>query len=968
METLIRFSSTLSNQIKELGVNISARESKTRRAHDSSIDKTSGKSFASRVLSEATPGQVLFDISGNFFDFIQQVEDATLYHLLENFREEDLPHVSSVFMTRAAQFDDTDSMCYVYSASQLGVIRRSIRLIANHDFCNLSEHLDAIFLAISSCDELKTVVATGPLIRGSARSFCEKEISKRRLQFLAQCDDPLSAVLYMKMPSLDENNLAILVGKIKMKPSTVSVKVDKSGSEQVHGLYKLSTFTSADPAATTENSDCPVYCSPDGYLIVRHQRRIYLGDKPILCDPQTSDAPLCGDGKDLIVDDVVESVLYRWVITNHALGTNYYTCSTTDPSPLPPRLGWRSCGALCAGKLPGPQLSVVVADEESSDDSDSDVSDSAGEVFPEIIPDGTMHSKLNNPKRKKRAKKIGAERQLALSPSSFSMCAVDSPSDFEYIPCNSDVKDIPNAFRKRRDSGKAITRVTVRPIAAGPAYPPVVSKSPSESYRDQEGCTKSVTGDIKYFTESLRNICVQHDGNDVGEDRSLSLLERLKAEEADQRRKSEEIMKRMAWLTEARNTDELLTGFPSPCSSPRMSDEVYRVDEEMEAFAAQWDLKKVVARASAPTTTVKSICSLATKTFKAAVTVTPRAADDVTIEKTQKSPAKKAVRKISSMPSIAAEEVLLERSHRRTQSQSIFQWPVGVSAFLSNTPLIEDNYFNSRTYSTLQSSSIWMESSRTRGGHRKRPNPNSNPRTPPPAQDPTQTTQTISPTSNHPPSNPERIMNSKDTVFEEKSGSIGMADLLELTTPLDSLCHNYSIVDVLGVQMRAVGITTCNNNGSSSSSSSSALTQGNGRAHYVIRVSLRDSGCAALTTTKKHHTASSSSSSSMTGNCKEHILPLSSSSIPAKTNAFLESENSGDGNAAATEHSELDQNVCTAAGGDAPSSTQSPARTDSQSSKCSNTSPRHQTFQGDYHRILSYQYDRRHESHILHTS
>ena len=186
METLTRLSSTLSSQIKELGVKVSSRDVKSKGASENSIDTDSAQSLSARVLTTAVAGEVLFETSGSFHEFILQIEDSIITLLLENYDLQDLPLVSGVFSARAAQFDDVDSVRCVYSVSQIGSIRSSIRTIASHDLDRLPDHLDAIFLSISSSRERKLSIATEPLLLYTPLGLDAVSLGFLQLSFLME--------------------------------------------------------------------------------------------------------------------------------------------------------------------------------------------------------------------------------------------------------------------------------------------------------------------------------------------------------------------------------------------------------------------------------------------------------------------------------------------------------------------------------------------------------------------------------------------------------------------------------------------------------------------------------------------------------------------------------------------------------------------------------------------------------------
>jgi hypothetical protein len=934
METLIRLSSNFGSQIKELGVKVSSRDVRTKQPSDRLNERDSR--LSARIIRAATAGEVLFDTSGHFHDFVQQIEYAIIQLLLEHFSIEELPHVSSVFVNRSVQFCDPDLMCCIYSTSQIGAIRSSIRLIASHDFGRLSNHLDEIFLTISLNREKRVCLVTEPLLQGLVRSVSSNDLSKKQLHFCLLSDEPLTSVLHLRMPPVTSSYAAITSKptlKSKGKDSTLSIRVERAGSEQVHGLYSFSPYspnTTFSGTGAAFSSHCSTYISRDGYVISRQQKGVSLspisntivssrnvetvvsssgnGERvteaistsyniadvsPITATAITPASAPAGivtsaDDRAIMSRDGDEtrdptSTVYRWMISNPSLDTNYYTCCTMDPSPLPPALGWRSSGASCLGKLPGPQLSILISDNEGTSDSESDGSELAEEVTKSDAEPTLDHeglAKIGNKAIKKKLNKRRCGNQVALTPGSFPPCLVDSSTVLKKLS-NAEVVPTAAILACRRALNRKVLMRRVVHLHATPTV--LVGVCAPSSQGGENGSpisehTALVTDNVECDSNNsstAQTARIDYTIRDaaVSDERLLIHLERFKTDEAMQKRKIRDIATRMSWLADVTDTDDLLNGFP--CDSAQEAED----GREMEAFEVQWDLKKILTRATAPTTLVNTICSLAVKTFKSTVAI--KLMEEPSVERQDNSAEeKRKVRKVSSMPSmyesISGGQVQVpgqgpDRSHRRshslvpTQSQSIFQWPVKVSAFLSTVNSGEENYHDQHPHLTVQSISAWPDS--TKG--RARPpqsyltqaptvsdNSYSEPKSPSHDADPLPGLQ--------PPCVTRAGGDSGQEGRERDVGSSSsLADLLETLSPVERLLHSYSIVDVIGVQMRGSSGPNGNNNNSKGggASTSSCNSPAAEKVQYVIRVSLRDSECAtavAVTASKKSFNGSSS--------------------------------------------------------------------------------------------------------------
>ena len=107
METLIRLSSTLSSQIKELGVKVTARDVRTKGVNGTGrVDPA--LSFSACVLNVAVAGEVFFEPNDSLHGFIQQIEDTIIHSLLEKISITELPSVSGFFVSEAARFHTAD--------------------------------------------------------------------------------------------------------------------------------------------------------------------------------------------------------------------------------------------------------------------------------------------------------------------------------------------------------------------------------------------------------------------------------------------------------------------------------------------------------------------------------------------------------------------------------------------------------------------------------------------------------------------------------------------------------------------------------------------------------------------------------------------------------------------------------------------------------------------------------------------
>ena len=363
------------------------------------------------------------------------------------------------------------------------------------------------------------------------------------------------------------------------------------------------------------------------------------------------------------------------------------------------------------------------------------------------------------------------------------------------------------------------------------------------------------------------------------------LSKRLNAAEVVHSSKLQEIVERQAWLTAVTDTDELLEGFPYRREGEVEGDNDDSQINTMEAFSAEWNLKSAVSRANAACLLTKSACPLVSKalidnTVLDAAATTEPVPVTVTVPIQAVEPMG-AVRKVASLPTFKEEDVKHDRGHRRSlsqtqsqsQSHSIFQWPEGAMPppsvnFLTENdqyrqlPLRPDGPFmNSipqRSASQLQWSPSVTESSTTNNGAVLS------------ALESSEIPVTInSLASNKGDGDSRSGEGDGDWDGEGEGTSACFESLLNAISPAEQQCLSYSIVDVIGIQMR---VPQNNSNGSVAATGASLTTNGAGagsvgeKAHYVIRVSLRDSGLPrtikAVQTTVRTHSNSGSISGS----------------------------------------------------------------------------------------------------------
>lgn len=357
MKTIKRFSSSLSNQIKELKGKVSINDHQRNEA-----DYRDDRELLSQLLEDALPGEVLFDSNGLFSAFILRVEDSTIRILLEHFNVEDLYQASSVFIARAAQCREFDPTSITYSASQIGIIRCSIRMIASHDPTRLFHHIDSIFSRISSSGNNETSSSFSML----SEPFLRRQL--RTLSVLSAADVQITNLILR-----DDVFTSTLSSNIKRDASVSSlqyaVDVSNAGSDQLHGRYLLMDDNlNADDDDDFSNIKRlnPVYSNQNGYLITRKQRRISLsssqclGEQGVHTNELAKIAPM--NIRSSKTKTHVDFIIYQWLFTNPSISSTYYSHVTVDPSVLPPTLGWDQSGHLSQGKLPGPKLTVMLLD------------------------------------------------------------------------------------------------------------------------------------------------------------------------------------------------------------------------------------------------------------------------------------------------------------------------------------------------------------------------------------------------------------------------------------------------------------------------------------------------------------------------------------------------------------------------------------------------------------------------------
>ena len=941
METLIRLSSTLSSQIKELGVKVTARDVRTKGVNGTGrVDPA--LSFSACVLNVAVAGEVFFEPNDSLHGFIQQIEDTIIHSLLEKISITELPSVSGFFVSEAARFHTADLTACVYSTSPLATIRSSIRLIASHDIGHLKEHLESIFLGISSFIEKKMILLPESSLRGLNFSSSVNELSRKQLCFAPLANDPFAEVLHCRLSPSSLGCPPPSKGSAISKPrSTVlAIRVENAGSEQVHGLYSLSaTLSKANSLGVIIQN--PVYQNSNGYLISCHQKEVCLsivnssshfdavenGDESsgALVMPLGSPSNGCNSEPDSSTTSSSSSsssnTLYRWVISNPSLDCKYYTCSTMEPLPLPPAMGWKSYGSSCQGKLPGPHLVLTIVDDESPGDSDSGASepedDNSRPEAADTVNSAALPGKGTSTKSKKTKKASRKDATTALVSTSFSPCVAKlSSSRMNSVESDSSSALAVQDPKHRRANRKIVERRLCVPDD-GPVECDVASRccavnenASIQSIQSIQNIQRedSATSEDKHlsaFSEALEMMKSFHcDRADSSRAVLQTRMRQLHAAEMLHSSRVREICERQAWLSEVTDTDELLKGFPSHM------DVVNDDDHAMEAFSAEWDLKRAVSRVNTACLMIKSSCSPVPKESSAdtvleatiAAAIVPITANvdpalavtsaPVTADVHITEPAG-LVRKVTSLPSFQEEHRSQDKGHRRSQSQtqtqsqshSIFQWPEDAMPSSSvNFSTDNDQYrqlpswtagsldTNSlkRSTSQLQWTPLMTESSPTNIGAALS--------TPESSEIPVP----INNLASNKLKSDYRSEADGEWDGDGEGSSSCFESLLNAMSPAEQQCLSYSIVDVIGIQMR-IPQSSSNGNGSAGAVGASLATNGAGagaaseKAHYVIRISLRDSGLprtvrAVQTAIRTHNNSGSISGSRIR-------IPLSPPSI-----------------------------------------------------------------------------------------
>jgi hypothetical protein len=585
-----------------------------------------------------------------------------------------------------------------------------------------------------------------------------------------------------------------------------------------------------------------------------------------------------------------------------------------EPSPLPPAMGWKSYGSSCQGKLPGPLLVLTIVDDESPGDSDSGASepedDDSRPEAADTVNSAALSGKGISTKSKKTKKASRKDATTALVSTSFSPCVAKlSSSRRNSVESDSSsalaVQDPKHRRANRKIIEKRLCVPDDGPVECDVASPCcTVNEKASiqsiQSIQKEDGAT-SEDQHFGAFPEALERIKSAHCNRADSNRAVLQMrMKQLHAAEMLHSSRVREICERQAWLTEVIDTDELLEGFPS------YMDVVNDDDHAMEAFSAEWDLKSAVSRVNAACLMTKSDCLPVSKELSAdtvleatiaatsvpvtanidpalAVTSAPVMADVPIAE-----PAG-VVRKVTSLPSFKEEDRSHDKGHRRSQSQtqtqsqshSIFQWPEDAMP----SPSVNFSTDNDQ-YRQLPS---WTDGSLVTNGLKRS---TSQLKWPPSITEssPTNIGDALS-TSESSEINNLASNKLKSDYRSEADGDWdgdgeGSANcfesLLNAMSPAEQQCLSYSIVDVIGIQMR-VPQSSSNGNGSAGAVGASLATNGAGagaaseKAHYVIRISLRDSGLprtvrAVRTAIRTHNNSGSISGSRIR-------IPLSPPSI-----------------------------------------------------------------------------------------
>jgi hypothetical protein len=586
-----------------------------------------------------------------------------------------------------------------------------------------------------------------------------------------------------------------------------------------------------------------------------------------------------------------------------------------EPSPLPPAMGWKSYGPLCHGKLPGPHLVLTIVDDESPGDSDSGASepeeDDSRPEAADTVNSAALSGKGMSTKSKKTKKASRKDASTALVSTSFSPCIAKVSSSRRNSVESDSSSALAGQDPKHRRANRKIIEKRLCVPDDGPVECDEVSpccavneKASIQSIQKEDSAT-SEDQHLSAFSEALEMIKSSHcDRADSSRAVLQMRMKQLHAAEILHSSRVREICERQAWLTEVTNTDELLEGFPSH------TDVVNDDYHAMEAFSAEWDLKSAVSRVNAACLMTKSNCSPVSKelsadaVLEATVPATimpvtanidpalavPSAAVMADIHITEPVG---VVRKVTSLPSFKEEDRSHDKGHRRSQSQtqaqsqshSIFQWPEDAMPSPSvNFSTDNDQYrqlpswtdgslvTNSlkRSTSQLQWPPSITESSPTNIGDAQRIPESSEIPVP------------INNLASNKLKSDYRSEADGEWDGDGEGSAYSFESLLNAMSPADQQCLSYSIVDVIGIQMR-VPQSSSNGNGSAGAIVASLATNGAGaaavteKAHYVIRISLRDSGLprtvrAVQTAIRTHNNSGSISGSRIR-------IPLSPPSI-----------------------------------------------------------------------------------------
>lgn len=889
MKTFQRLSSSLSNQIKELGVKVSSKDVWGKGSLNDTTDKNSGEFFSSQILGTASAGEVLFETSCLFHDLVLQIEDAIIHLLLEHFNLEDLPQASSVFASRAAQFGGFDQTDSVYCTSQIGVIRSSIRRMACHDRTQLSEHLDAIFVGISSCCDKNISIQSlpDPLLRSLVSQLSGVESTDKQMSYLLLFDESFTSTIHLKMTAVnhvDDGQNPKCLEILRECNSTVSVIVAGSGSEQVHGVF--TQVQAANLNSSSTSSPSPLYSSSEGYLLSRKEKIIALSsivDDIVDNSPQlnSEDSPCGLNARELIMsaEDTnhggkgkSDLIVYQWILSNPSVASRYYTCCTVDPSPLPPALGWRPSG-LCQGKLPGPHIIMRNSADLDSDESGSDDATVDNPILSEASTDATLPLK-NKIEKSDRRKKREKYRKCATDPVAAPML---TPESFSTRSLNiATIRRTHHSAGSIPSNGKILKRRVVPTsgtICISPAGEEIHSPYihiQREIISDDEIELLSSVGNVTISEccllktgwngtgtgtgTEIENGSEMKDNDDICRKQLLELVNDCKATEILHDSSITRIKDRIAWLSSVTDTDELLSGSEFAIVDPQEEDQIKINDDNIEYFESQWNLEEILRTKSLtvsiaePAGLAKSLVESISAGIKERRTVGGK---DQICSLDGLSTA--CVKKVTSMPtmpsSIGAERVKRISHHRRSQSQSqsVYQWPVDCTSYLSDNDS-EENYHNdvdSTSTAPHQTGpnilnrnlqSIYGDLPQKLSHNHRLLLPN----TDEPKSDKkalrrrgvgvgevaTGRDRALSPT----------ISNINDARGFKSAGgrtSRYLSELRDLFSPLHHQSYSYAEVDVIGVELRGSSRW-------SSSCSGSPPVHPAEKVHYVIRLSLRE--------------------------------------------------------------------------------------------------------------------------------